>query len=437
MNALKHGLDARTPILPGEDEAAFRARLDAWRTDFPPRTPQEESLIEEAAQLSWQLDRADRVQAASLNERIRLAVEHEAGRPDQDAADAAAIGLRLLLGPNRIGMPSHPDDPDHPERLLRLLESSSAGCRWLLERWAELWLALHGDGDAGWRPDQRLHAVRLLGKQPLDAIDDPMVQRIYLASFVLDANDPQVFADQAGMMTPRDFESFLQRLAGRRVSESVPPDRESARAGLLALVEQVVVELDARAAGHAARADREAASATARLAFDDSAEGHRLRQWQQRLMGSLLRTIDLLMKVRSHPGSRGPHPKTDGNLAASPCEPAVCEKMRNEPTSDPIPDRRASQPDAESIRPDACPESPADTEPAENLATSLCATTACEKIRNEPTAAGPTLPDAPTTGDPGDPASGPDPPSAMPVPPRSRRIRLGPMSGLASAFVGD
>jgi hypothetical protein len=39
-------------ILPGEDEAGFRARLDAWRADFPPRNPLEESLLEQAARLS-------------------------------------------------------------------------------------------------------------------------------------------------------------------------------------------------------------------------------------------------------------------------------------------------------------------------------------------------------------------------------------------------
>ena len=114
MNALKHGLDARTPILPGEDEAAFRARLDAWRADFPPRNPQEESLLEEAARLSWQLDRAERVQAASLAERVRLAGDDEARRREQETADAVAIGQRLLLGASRIGMPIRPDDPTIP-----------------------------------------------------------------------------------------------------------------------------------------------------------------------------------------------------------------------------------------------------------------------------------------------------------------------------------
>src|SRR5581483_9333709 len=67
MNAMKHGLDAQTTVLPGEDEAAFRARLDAWRADIKPRNAEEEALLEQAARLSWQLDRADRVQAEVLS----------------------------------------------------------------------------------------------------------------------------------------------------------------------------------------------------------------------------------------------------------------------------------------------------------------------------------------------------------------------------------
>jgi hypothetical protein len=52
-----------------------------------------------------------------------------------------------------------------------------------------------------------------------------------------------VFADQSGAMQPGEFEYFLQRLAGRRVRESV-----------LALVDAVISGLEARSVGHSARA---------------------------------------------------------------------------------------------------------------------------------------------------------------------------------------
>jgi len=37
FNALKHGMTAETPVLPGEDEGAYQKRIDAWKADFPAR----------------------------------------------------------------------------------------------------------------------------------------------------------------------------------------------------------------------------------------------------------------------------------------------------------------------------------------------------------------------------------------------------------------
>jgi hypothetical protein len=338
MNALKHGLDAQTLILPGEDDAAFLARLEAWRADVRPRNSLEDALVEQAARFSWQVDRADRVQAVYLTERIRLAGDEEVRRRDGEAADAAAIGQRLTLGGNRMAMPIHPDAPDHPERLLGSLESTAAGCRWLLDRWSGLRESL--ERNLCWRPEERLVAVRLLARAPVDAVDDPMVLTIYLGCFVLDPDGPQVFADQTAELSAAQFDDFLQRMAGRRVSERVPPDRASARAGLLAMVNGVIDGLELLESVHAERAKTRAASAPGRLAFDDSPAGERLRRLQTRLMNSLLRTIDLLSKVRRAPDT-SPHPNRPPapvppppeTRAPSPVVPADCEKMRNEPTA--------------------------------------------------------------------------------------------------------
>src|SRR5262245_12284126 len=60
MNALKHGLDAETLILPGEDETRYRDKRDAWVAACPPRDALEASLLEQAVGHSWRLERADR-----------------------------------------------------------------------------------------------------------------------------------------------------------------------------------------------------------------------------------------------------------------------------------------------------------------------------------------------------------------------------------------
>src|SRR5947207_5604298 len=48
FNALKHGLTAKTVVLPGEDADAFQGRLDAWTVDLAPRNDLEQGLVERA-----------------------------------------------------------------------------------------------------------------------------------------------------------------------------------------------------------------------------------------------------------------------------------------------------------------------------------------------------------------------------------------------------
>ncbi len=343
MNALKHGLDAQTVVLPGEDDAAYRARLDAWRAEHRPRNQDEEALLERAVALSWQLDRAIAVQAVRLTECIRHARSDDARRrqAESDAVGAAEVGRRLLDGPpaprftidriarrlamlyaspfwsqytplvdinrlrgKRLVMPMHPDDPGHPRRLFRRLESTAAGCSTAGSSGARRWRwAPAGRGTSG-------SAVRLLGREPVDALDDPRVQAIYLCCFVLDPAGPRVFTDQAVETTRREFDAVLQLLTAQGVRDRVPPGRDEARRRLLALVAGVVAGLEVRSAAHGERAEFRAASAADRLAIDGSAEGERLRKLQSRLLHSLLRTIDHLRQARRDPAARDSDPET-------------------------------------------------------------------------------------------------------------------------------
>jgi hypothetical protein len=395
MNALKHGLDAKTIILPGEDGAAFRSRLDAWWLDCPPRNPLEESLLRQAVELSWQLDRADRIQAAQLAERIASAEVDQA----REQAEAEEVGKRLMAGQpapvfdrpganellagKRLCMPMRPDDPNHPALLLRRMESTVAGCLWLVDRWSELRTAL--EAHSSWQQAERLAAVHLLGKEPADAVDVPMVQSIYLCCFALDSNDPHVFDDQAEEMTRREFEYFLQRLAGRRVSELIPPTRDLARAALLALLDGVIVRLEARAAGHAARAEAAAASAPSRLAFDPSPQGERLRRLQGRLLRSLIRTFDLLTKLQSVPDAQIPRSNSAQDVAASPEFPAACANLRNEPNAPTAGRDRAETPEVMHAEADGPIPSPhAGGSSAQNVAVNPGEPMEYADVRNEP-----------------------------------------------------
>ena len=81
----------------------------------------------------------------------------------------------------------------HPARLVVALEATAMGCRWLREQWAALGKLL--DEGLNWQPPDRLRAIRLLGRQPLDLVDGEQVMDIYLACHAMDPQGPDVFAE--------------------------------------------------------------------------------------------------------------------------------------------------------------------------------------------------------------------------------------------------
>src|ERR1700733_6653875 len=149
LNAVTHGLTAETLILPGEDPRAFQGRLENWTAELAPANPFEQDLVRQVVTLSWRLDRAERVQDALIADSLGTIPAEEDKRRREEGED---LGRRLLPPPRvpnyvrRFGVWADldrlahrgPDDPDDPARLLLRLEATADGCRWLLDRWAEL-----------------------------------------------------------------------------------------------------------------------------------------------------------------------------------------------------------------------------------------------------------------------------------------------------------
>jgi hypothetical protein len=304
FNALKHGLTAQTLVLPGEDAAALQARLDAWTTDLRPGNVIEQFLIERAATVSWQLDRADRADTARLASIIRTVPVEEARRQE---AEAAVLGRRLLPDDystlvdkfNPVLTP-RPDSPDHPAAIVDQLEATAAGCQVLLDRWARLRALL--DQGQDWKWSNRLQALRLLGKATKDAMDDPIVAIV------------------------------------------LPPEKrmrkKAAAAALPAIVDRAMARLEDLAREHRERAAAAAAEQAARLSFDPGMEAERLRRYQSSWGRSLLRTLDVLLKIRRAGDRPEPGPvQPDGpRLGPSPSRPVLeWERLFSSP-SDPLRD---------------------------------------------------------------------------------------------------
>src|SRR5262249_20818275 len=114
FNALKHGLKAKLPVLPGEDPQEYQGLLDAWIADLKPRNDVEQALVRRAVTITWQLDRAERAETARLAGLIRAAPAEAACRQEEEAL---ALGQRLFLD-RRGPLPLYPHSlynfPDRP-----------------------------------------------------------------------------------------------------------------------------------------------------------------------------------------------------------------------------------------------------------------------------------------------------------------------------------
>ncbi len=66
-NATTHGLCASQIVITGEDPEQFNLHRNALLAEYAPQGPTESILVHRIATLSWRLERADRLQAATIN----------------------------------------------------------------------------------------------------------------------------------------------------------------------------------------------------------------------------------------------------------------------------------------------------------------------------------------------------------------------------------
>jgi hypothetical protein len=314
LNAVKHGMRAATLVLLDEDPQVLEDRRNAWRACLLPGDDVEQRLVEDAVVSTWQQDRARRAQIARLNRNILDYGVREAQTNEEEVAE---LGRRLFadrLGPLTFyptgcdydelenerrastSFADRDDDRDRPAPLILRLESTLLGCEWLLGQWAEL-RAILKRGQP-WLSSDKLKAVRLLGKQPFDAIDTTDVALVFLASFVLKGDKGRWYWEILMEMNEPDTRRFRQHAAYRQLDSLKPADAAQAREALVGIIERATERLMVKAEAHRQRAELHAALASDVLAFDDSPEGERLRRYELATGRALARSLELLQKHR-------------------------------------------------------------------------------------------------------------------------------------------
>ena len=156
-NAFKHGMTARTimPGLPQEDPKELEDRIQQAIAAMKPRNPLELDLVRRAVRLSGEIDRAERVGTAHLAHRVRMTAR--SGMDTVSAEELCKVhelGSKLFFNDAiGLGYPQLSAD-DEPAVIVRRLEESAEGCRWMLARWAELRNVL--DREAAWRDPEMI-----------------------------------------------------------------------------------------------------------------------------------------------------------------------------------------------------------------------------------------------------------------------------------------
>jgi hypothetical protein len=157
-----------------------------------------------------------------------------------------------------------------------------------------------------WVASDRFKATRLLGKAPLDAIDDRQVALIFLASSVLapspepGAKAPKGFNDLGSELWSATDEDkvFFRELEKRPLARLKPKSADEAREELRRLVEQERERLLLLRAENERLAADAATRAVDRLAFDLSPEGEKIRRYALSTARLVNQTLNTFIRVR-------------------------------------------------------------------------------------------------------------------------------------------
>jgi len=181
FNALKHGADAESVVIPGEDPEQYAALAADYTREFEPATAREQFHVETLVRAAWQKKRLERVEA-----RLYRALLAEGAKPDE---------LDIAL---------YRDSPNG--KLLRKVFSQIAS----LER-------------AHFRAVRELNRIRAERQKPANAVDP---------DDLIDAAIVQAHAELASFRDSRSatgLASWPRPEAARAEPSGVPKPPESAR----------------------------------------------------------------------------------------------------------------------------------------------------------------------------------------------------------------
>lgn len=200
-----------------------------------------------------------------------------------------------MAGPRLLPTSGPPWD-DNPAAFLRGLEATAEGCRWLLERWTELGNLLKRE--VIWTLTDLYKSIRLQGKHPVEAVNDPGLNLQILAWEVLGPGAAVDFWVRCYNMTPREDPGFQGFMEWREIVDK-PGSWDEAVATVAAVIAGQVERLEELAALHEEIGEAEASELVDAASFDPGPVGERLRRHQGTKTREMRQTLELFLKLQA------------------------------------------------------------------------------------------------------------------------------------------
>ena len=146
----------------------------------------------------------------------------------------------------------------------------------------------------GWTYEQKLISIRLLGKQPINALSTPKVAQVFLACHAIEPCFEHPFQEIRSDMPEEHFEQYKIRLGMRNFAAITPANADAARAVLLGIVREATTRLRTLETQHRKVAEKNKARQPDIKAHDDSKGGEQIRRLKAsscRLVNRIVETI--------------------------------------------------------------------------------------------------------------------------------------------------
>ncbi len=302
--ATKHGLRSRRKAVLVDMGHAREERRRKWLAQYDAQTDYDEFMISSSASLACDVERSRRVCAADVEIKSEDADADDAERADElgDLLFFDPAGPTALYGidpiPPDTSAPSRnrkATDPNKPSRIVRRLEKTSAGCEFLLREWKRM-RALAETGF--WLAPDRFRAARMLGRQPVDALEHREVAMIFVASRGIIRLGKNEFDDLRGDMDEHALDLFMLRVKARFSDLFHDSTVAEYRQMLIDLADEHITRLSSKCARHIKKATANAARTIDKMGEDQSPKGASATELELKCMNTIKRLMAPYQKAR-------------------------------------------------------------------------------------------------------------------------------------------